>query len=335
MTIFGWSVGILFVLQFFSAAKLILLGFLSAAAVASMLSPVVRWLPGPRGLRAGVVGLGFLLVVLGVVFLASWQLAAPLGAQLQNWPEVQKKLDVVLTDWSGRLGMTHTVTVSSIADQVSDLVTGHGATQLVSETANLSALLLVVAMFVFIGSIYMLAEPPGRLMMPILKMLPPRRVGAMKAVVSDLGPRLRWWLIGTLISMVAVGAASLLGYYIVGLQWAVPLAIFAGVTEIVPTVGPALTFILGVLLAATQGYPQVIGVLIVYAIVQTLESYVLIPLVMRSAVNIPPLVTLFTIVLWGKVLGVAGLLLAVPIDLVIWSLIDHFIIRPDDVDRPP
>jgi predicted PurR-regulated permease PerM len=114
-----------------------------------------------------------------------------------------------------------------------------------------------------------------------------------------------------------------------------PLAIFAGVSEAVPTVGPAVTFVLALLLGATQGVAQVVGATVVYAVVQSLESYVLIPLVMRSAVNLPPVVTLFTIVLWGKIFGIAGLLLAVPIDLIIWGLLDHFVIRPHEPIRPP
>ena len=77
---------------------------------------------------------------------------------------------------------------------------------------------------------------------------------------------------------------------------------------------------------------------VVDVVVQGLESNVLIPIVMKRAVDIPPAVSLFTLILWGKILGVSGLLLAIPIDLVIWNLLKHFVMRDGETglfsDRP-
>jgi predicted PurR-regulated permease PerM len=78
---------------------------------------------------------------------------------------------------------------------------------------------------------------------------------------------------------------------------------------------------------ATAGLGKVAGALIVYAVVQTTESYVLVPTLMRKTVNVPPIVTLLTVVLWGNVFGPLGLVLAVPIDLVIWAMLEEFVIR--------
>ena len=147
-------------------------------------------------------------------------------------------------------------------------------------------------------------------------------------------PRLRWWVIGTLFSMAVVGVAAWIGYMVVGLEFAIPLALLAGVAEIVPTVGPAAAFLVALLFAATQGTGTLIGVTVVYIIIQLIESYVLVPLVMKKAVKVPPVVTLFTVVLWGKVFGAAGLFLAIPINLVLWSFYDHLVLRPRS-DRPP
>lgn len=335
MTVFLWAVGLVLFFRFYDAFKLILLGFIAAACVASMLHPIARWFPGSRALSAAVVGLSFLVAVLGVLGLMSWLLVAPVSAQLKNWPQIEGNLNRVLEDWSQRLGVVQPPRVEDLANQLSNLVGGQGLGQAFARTADWAAVLLVVAMFVFIGSIYLLAEPAGRLTAPLFRLLPAWRVPAAKTFIQDLEPRLRWWLIGTFIGMAVVGVASFIGYTLVGMQWALPLAIFAGVSEAVPTIGPAVTFMLALLLGATQGVTQVVGAGVVYAVVQTLESYVLIPLVIRSAVNLPPVVTLFTIVLWGKIFGIAGLLLAVPIDLIIWGLLDHFVIRPDEPYRPP
>ena len=56
-----------------------------------------------------------------------------------------------------------------------------------------------------------------------------------------------------------------------------------------------------------------LGVLVVYGVIQALEAYIILPLIMRGAVNMHPAITLFTVVLWGKIFGVPGLILAIPL----------------------
>ena len=314
-------------IQYFGPMKTLLLGFLAAAAVAAMLRPLARRIPGPRGLSAAIVGLGFLVVVAGLLTLTSWALVAPIKTQLANWPKVQANLDSMLAYWSGQLGLSQPVSVSSIGGQVYDFVAGGGLADVLSRTADITSVAVVVVMFIFIGSLYLLAEPSGRLVEPVQKLLSPRNRSAFRGAVSDLESRLRWWLLGTLIGMSVVGVASWAGYTLIGLQFALPLGLLAGLTEAIPTIGPAITFLVSLAVATAQGGGQIIGVIGVYVVVQTLESYLLVPIVMRSAVNIPPIVTLFTIVLWGKIFGVAGVLLAIPIDLVIWTMIDRFYIQ--------
>lgn len=336
VSLFLWAVILIIFFRFFAAGTLVLLGIIAAAAVAAMLRPLAKWIPGPRGLSAAVLGLGFLAAVMGVLVLMGWLMVEPVQRWIADWPQLQKSLDAVLSSWSTRFGMRHPVTVQDIGNQIMGFFSsGNSLGQVFSQTANLTAAVLVGTAFVFIGSIYLLAEPPGRLSGPLLAMLPPWRRAPAAAALADLDHHLRWWLVGTLISIAVVGVASMIGYSIIGLEFALPLAIFAGLAEAVPTIGPAITLGLALLLSATQGPTQTVGVVIVYGVVQTLESYLLIPLVMRKAVSIPPVITLFTIVLWGKIFGVAGLLLAIPIDMLIWSFVDHLLVRPNTAERAP
>ena len=64
-----------------------------------------------------------------------------------------------------------------------------------------------------------------------------------------------------------------------------------------------------------------------YGGIQLIESWVLLPLMMKRAVRIPPLVTLFMIVLWARLFGVPGLILAIPIDLTRWTFLDRFVLH--------
>jgi hypothetical protein len=91
-----------------------------------------------------------------------------------------------------------------------------------------------------------------------------------------------------------------------------------------------------VLFAATQSGSIVVGVLCVYTIIQSIEAYLILPMIMRGAVRVHPAVTLFTVVLWGKIFGVPGLMLAIPINLTIGTAVQQFYVRPRDerLSRP-
>lgn len=297
---------LIFVLMFFSAFRLVLLGLLAAYAVASMLRPLADRLPGPRGLRAVLTAAAFLLIVAGFLALVSLLLVQPIQKQIGHWPEIEKNLDSVLATWGHKLGISQPPALQQVLVQLSDFLFGENIGSAFSKAADVVATLLIVAAFVFIGSMYLLAESPGRLTRPVLALLPPEYRDGVAEALIDLERRLRYWLLGTLASMLLMGIAAWLGYMIIGLDFALVLAIFAAVAEAIPTIGPAVTLLVALLMAGTQGTGQVIGVVVVYAIVQGAESYLLMPLVMRKAVKIPPVVTLFTIVLWGKVLALGG-----------------------------
>ena len=328
LTVFVWAAGIAFFFYFFASFKLLLLGALAAAAFAAALRPLRDRIPGPRALGAVLAGLLPVLLLAGLTILISTLLAGRLQAEWQDWPRVQQRINTKLGDWGQRLGIDDPPTVASLLDQARGFVSGGaGGQQVLATTANVVSGVLVALVFVFFGSIYLLAERNDRLLGPVRRMLPPGRRTELQATVDELEPRLRWWLIGTLISMTVVAVLSWAGFAIVGLEFALPLALLVGSAEIVPTVGPAAAFVVVLLFAAAQGSGAVVGVIVVYVVVQGLESYVLLPIVMKRAVNVPPIVTLFTVVLWGKVFGMPGLLLAIPLDLLIWSAVDSFVIR--------
>jgi predicted PurR-regulated permease PerM len=191
--------------------------------------------------------------------------------------------------------------------------------------SNTGSIVIATALIGF-GALFMLAEPPGMIVRQFHR-LAPRFGPAIEGSLRDMETSFRWWPLGTLFSMVVVGVVQGLGYWAVGLRFALPLGAFAGLAEIVPTFGPLAAFLVALMVAGTQSMTQVIGVTVVYVVVQLLESNLLIPLVMQRAVNIPPLVTLFTIILWGQLFGILGLILTIPINLAVWTLIDRFYIR--------
>jgi predicted PurR-regulated permease PerM len=318
-----WAGALVLVLTFFRPITFVLVLLIAAAAFASVLAPIARRIPGPRWLGAGGAALAFWLVLAGLLALLGWLLAAPIKEQIQQWPQLLEQVNQTLANWWHGLGLQSPPTLSELARQLGDWLSGGAGEGVVTDVLRSVGVIPVGLAMVIFGSLYFLVADRPLLTRSLNGLLPGREEPLHRSLVQ-LESRYRRWLLGTLISMTAVGLASALGYWIIGLRFALALAMLAFFSEIVPTLGPFLQFLLALAVAAAQGPFQVVGLVVVYAIVQLLESYVLLPLVMRGAVHLPPLVTLFTVVLWARLLGPLGLLLALPINLTIWTLLENF-----------
>ena len=324
VSLFVWAVAIGLCLYFLSAFKLVVLAFLAAASLAAAMAPLKRHIPGPRGLAGSLAGLIPLLLSLAALAGLAWAIYSPFQQQMGQWPQIRTRINDLLARWSGRLPLDEPLTIQSVTAELLNIFQGG---RMLEATASAITTVAVALVVIFFGTIYLLTVRRSTMMRPLLRALPDRHREPFARSISELEPRLRWWVIGTLISMALVGVASWGAYAAVGLSMALPLALLAGVAEVVPTVGPIIAVSVALVFAATQGTTQVVGVLVAYLIIQTLESYVILPLVMKRAVRIPPVVTLFTVVLWAMVLGPAGLLLAIPIDLVLWTFADNYLLR--------
>lgn len=328
-TVAGWAIGVVLVLWFFEPVRFVFLGILAACCLAAVLQPVRDRLPGPRGFRAVVAGLIPVVIAILVVTGISYFLTIRIEEQIARWPETRAGIDALLASVSYRLGMQTPITVYTLVDQTYNYFSYGGGAGIASATASTLSKVLIGLAFLFFGSIYLLAARHDELVTPVLKGLPPRRRLQVNAAIIDLEQRLRWWAIGAAISMTVVAVVTGVGYTIIGLQMALPLALVAGLSELIPTLGPIVSFLVAIVFAATQGPGMMLGVAIIYIMIQILESYILIPLVMKRTIDMPPVVTLFTVVLWGRIFGPAGLVLALPINLMLVSFADRLLRRTD------
>jgi predicted PurR-regulated permease PerM len=327
-TLFVIAVALALFYLFFGPVSTLLLGVLAATIVACALNPLLHYIPGPRGIGAGVIGLGLIAVVGALVLAFSLPLAKPVQQQFYNWPQTKQSVDQLLSRWSGRLYTGTPMTSDELLRQLSGFfATDRGSLLLAGVRDAVLAILLWLA-FVFVGSIFLMASPREILLSPVIRTVPPKQRHNFREMLDVLGSRLRWWMIGTIGGMSIVFCASSIGYSICRLKFAFPLALLAGLGEMVPTVGPATAAIIAMLFAATQSSGAVVGVIITYGVIQALEAYVILPLIMRGAVKIHPAVTLFSVVFWAKVFGVPGLMMAIPINLVIGSAVEYLYIRP-------
>lgn len=120
------------------------------------------------------------------------------------------------------------------------------------------------------------------------------------------------WLRGQLVLSGFIGFITWVVLTILGIDFALPLAVIAGLLEIVPTIGPIISAIPAIIVALNISIPMALIVGIAYFLIQLLENNFLVPRIMQRAVGLNPIVIIIGIIIGGKLLGVAGALLAIP-----------------------
>ncbi len=138
-----------------------------------------------------------------------------------------------------------------------------------------------------------------------------------KETIEEVEMKLGYWVRGELILMMTVGVMSYVGYRAVGLDYALPLAVVAGILELVPNLGPTLAAIPAAIVGFSMSPLHGILALVVGVIVQQLENNLIVPLVMRRTIGLHPIITIISLLIGFQLGGPLLAILALPIVLII------------------
>ncbi|HEX2717695.1 MAG TPA: AI-2E family transporter [Gemmatimonadaceae bacterium] len=176
-----------------------------------------------------------------------------------------------------------------------------------STIAVFGGVLLIIFLATYIG-----AEP--RLYRTGLMHLFPRQARRRAdEVLGAMAVALRKWLVTQLIAMVAIGLVTTIALLVLRVKAAVALGILAGLFEFIPTVGPILSAVPAVAMGFVDSPEKALAVALVYVAIQFLENHILIPLLMRGGVDLPPALTVVSQALMALIFGFIGLMVAVPL----------------------
>lgn len=146
-----------------------------------------------------------------------------------------------------------------------------------------------------------------------VSLFPSRQQERIIDMVNKIGQKLGGWFRGQLILMFIVGLIGYIGLLIIGVPFALVLAVVSGILEIVPTVGPILAGLIAAGIAFVDSPVKALFVVILYFIVQQLESAFIVPKVMQRAVGLSPVIIIFAFLVGGKLYGIIGAILAIPL----------------------
>jgi predicted PurR-regulated permease PerM len=164
----------------------------------------------------------------------------------------------------------------------------------------------------------------------IISMMPPASGKRLTATMLRARDRLRRWLIGQLTLMLLLGILVFIVFGLLHVRYFTVLAVFTGLANIIPIIGPIISFSLGMIVAAFDSWQKVVGVVIFYAIYQQLENAVLTPRVMKATVGLPSLAIIIALAIGGALGGILGALVAVPSAAIVSELAEEYLVKPKE-----
>lgn len=146
-------------------------------------------------------------------------------------------------------------------------------------------------------------------------------ISKIELISTRAQKRMRSWFWGEVVLMIVVGTMTYIGLNIIGMKYALALAVLAGLLEIVPSLGPITSSIPAILIGLSYSPALGLYCAILYLVVQQLENNLIVPVVMKKATGLHPIVTLIAMVVGGKLAGIMGVLLAVPSTIFIETIL--------------
>lgn len=287
------------------------------AILQALAAPLARW-TGLSERKAVVV---VVLVLAAAIALGIWALGEPLGRQLADLRTALPKAWEGLRRWleQSALGARLLEALQTAGDVAVPW-------QRLAGVATLAGGLVADLVLVTVMGLY-LALDPGLYRRGAVRLVPQARRAELDAALGAAGEALSRWLLGQGVAMVVVGVTVAVGLTLLDVPMAIALGLVAGVLEFVPFFGPIVAGLMAVLVAFGQGPQQALYVALLFIVLQQLENHLLIPLVQRWAVDLPPVLGVLAVVLFGSVFGLAGVMLGTPLMVVTVILVHHLYVK--------
>lgn len=290
------------------------LGAIAIHAIAEGYEKRLR-LPEKVALGAGIV------TALGIIAFLFWLFGVQFAPQINLLVARTPALLDQLAAW-----LSHSPVGAKLVSAVQSAYSGSRAAQDVSGIAQGAGTLLLNVLLLIVGAVFFAANP-GIYKRGMLMLVPRPQRPAFADALDDVSDTLRLWLRTQLILMTTMGVLVGIGLWLAGVPSSAALGLLAGLSEFVPYIGPTAAMLPALGLAATVSTHAVIGTLITYAAVRLIQTNFITPFVQHRVIDIPPAVTLFSIIGIGIVFGLYALFFSAAMLVVIFTLVRTLYLR--------
>ncbi|MGI8582968.1 MAG: AI-2E family transporter [Chitinophagaceae bacterium] len=296
-------------------AKPFLVPFTIAGILAMLFLPISNWLEKKgfgRGISAAACIFIFILFIAGIVALVTWQISD----LAKDFTGMEQKVTQSIAKLKETLSNTFGISPEKQQEMMKQQQqSGSGGMSSIVTGIMSSIMSMLVDFILVLVYIFLLMYFRRHVKQFILKLVPQDEKANTTKIIYASSKVAQKYLSGLAMMIVLLWIMYGIGFTIAGVKNAFFFAILCGLLEIIPFVGNLAGTALTVLMALTQGGGGniVIGVLITYALVQFIQTYILEPLVVGAEVNINPLFTIIAIVLGELIWGIPGMVLAIPL----------------------
>jgi predicted PurR-regulated permease PerM len=306
---------IFLLLGFLYLIKSVLVLFFVAIILASAFDPLIDWLKSkkiPRAVSIIVVYIVFLGLVGTLIFVLTGPITAQIKDLARSFPSFYFKVNETLRNFANINSLIPQNAVNTSLMEITRSLTqaGSGVFNVVSSVFGgvISFFMLLVITF------YLTVEENG-LKRFISSLLPTSQQPRVLRLIAVMQHRMGYWLRGQLLLSLIIFVMVYIGLTIIGIKYALILALLAGIFEIVPFLGPLLSAIPAVFFAFAQSPGRAIIVALLYLGIQQLENTLIVPRVVGKTSGLNPLVVILAILMGARLGGAIGALLAVPVAL--------------------
>ncbi|GGN55751.1 AI-2E family transporter [Oceanobacillus indicireducens] len=286
-----------------------------------LLNPIVNLLERFRIKRIwGIIILILAIagILTGVVLLTAPLIETQINDLIRNFPNYLTQLGETITNWvqSSFLAPYYEEGYNWVADNLSDLpgiVGGYLINAFESVQTFASAVTnIVVAIVTFPIILFFLLKDGGRFKNYFLTLLPPAFRKDVSRILHNMDTQVGSYIQGQIIVATCIGILLYIGYLIIGMPYALTLAIIAAVTSVVPYLGPTIAILPAIIISIVDSPFMLLKLAIVWAAVQFLEGNFISPNVMGRTMQIHPLTIIVVLLVAGNLFGIVGVILGIP-----------------------
>jgi predicted PurR-regulated permease PerM len=285
-----------------------------ALILASALDPAVDYMQKhklPRSIGIILIYLVVIGLAVGIVYAMVPPITTEVNELINDAPMYQARISELLSSFNN-YSITHGLSggVNQAIDTIKNTLAGS-----LGGVFNVAGYVFggIASFFVVLAITFYMTIEEQAMKRLIRSTMPIKYQPYLTHLINRMQDKIGLWLRGQLLLSLIIFLISWIGLSVLGVKYALVLALFAGFTEVIPYLGPLIGAIPAVFIGFTQSPVLGLFVIILYWLLQFFENHAIVPIVMKKTVGLNPVIVIIVLLLGAKVAGILGILMAVPV----------------------
>lgn len=313
------------------ALQIVLAPIVATVFLYYIIKPIIVWMEKKGMNRQLAIILIFFLVVVAIVIAVATlipKLQDQVSQLIQNFPEYWENFLVFIGQYVDQEGNLYNLGEQLASINLGEILRDQGEKILQASLGGLnnvlSAIIQVgIVLFTTPILLFFLLRDDRRMVRAVIEVFPQRHQQQISDLIYESSGQVSAYVRGQTLVAIAVGIMFWIGFKLIGLDYALTLSVIAGVLNMVPYLGSVLATIPALIIALIDSPFMLLKTILVFAIEQLIEGRLIQPLILGNQLKVHPMTILFLLLVAGKIWGVAGVFLVIPVYVVIKVFVIH------------